>query len=82
MKITFEKQIKIGLTVMIIGFVLHFFTNKGLFINIAWIINGLLFIVNHAPPEKYRYHPNMRKYLRITGVVIFILGIITRFNIG
>ena len=79
-KLTFKRQIVLGITLIIAGNILAFVFHKGIFSSIAWIIYGLLFFINPVCPEQYRYNENKIKIgIRIAGIVCIIVGLITRF---
>lgn len=79
-KLTFKRQIIIGIILIIVGNILAFTFHKGVFSNIVWIIYGLLFIINPVYPEKYRYNEIKAKIgAKVAGIVCIIVGLITRF---
>ena len=49
-KITFKQQVFIGIILIIAGNVLALILHKGLFANIAWILYGLILILNPVYP--------------------------------
>ena len=79
-KLTFKRQIFFGIVLIIAGNILAFIFRKGIFSNIAWILYGLLFIINPVYPERYRDNGEKAKVAaRIAGIVCIIVGLITRF---
>ena len=79
-KLTFKRQLFFGIVLIIAGNILAFTFRKGIFSNIAWILYGLLFIINPVYPEKYRYNEIKAKIgARVAGIVCIIVGLITRF---
>ena len=79
-KLTFKRQIIFGIVLILAGNTLAFVSHKGIFSNIAWVIYGLLFIINPVYPEQYRYNETKAKTgARIAGMVCIIVGLITRF---
>ena len=52
-KITFKQQVFIGIILIVVGNVLALIFHKGLLVNIAWILYGLILILNPVYPEKY-----------------------------
>ncbi len=79
---SFKLQIIFGLALIVIGNTLAFVFHNGVFSNIAWIIYGLLFVVNPSYPERFKYGGNERKAkicVRIVGILCIIIGLITRF---
>ena len=53
-KLTFKKQILIGIMLIAVGNILAFIFHKGICANIAWGIVWLMLIVNPVYPERYR----------------------------
>lgn len=80
-KLTFKNQLYLGLAIVLIGFILTTITKNGIFSNIGWSIYGILFIVNPVEPKKYKGYSNLKKWIRISGIMILILGLITKFNL-
>ena len=79
-KLTFKRQLFLGIVLIIAGNILAFIFRKGIFSNIAWILYGLLFIINPVYPERYRDNGEKAKVAaRIAGIVCIIVGLITRF---
>lgn len=79
-KLTFKRQLFFGIVLIIAGNILAFIFRKGIFSNIAWILYGLLFIINPVYPERYRDNGEKAKVAaRIAGIVCIIVGVITRF---
>ena len=69
-KITFKQQIFIGIILIIVGNVLALFLQKGLFANIAWVLYGLILIVNPVYPERYSNDVKKAKLgSRIAGII-------------
>ena len=58
---SFKIQIIFGLAIIIIGNILAFVFHHGVFANIAWIIYGLLFVINPSYPERFKYNGNGAK---------------------
>lgn len=79
-KLTFKRQIILGIILIIVGNVLAFVSYNGIFSNIMWIIYGLLFVINPVYPEQYSCNERKAKIgARIAGIVCIIFGLITRF---
>lgn len=79
-KLTFKRQIILGIILIIAGNMLAFVLHKGIFSNIMWIIYGLLFVINPVYPERSGYNEKKAKMgARIAGIVCIIVGLITRF---
>ena len=81
-KLTFKRQLFMGIVLIIAGNILAFIFRKGIFSNIAWILYGLLFIINPVYPERYRDNGKKAKVAaRIAGIVCIIVGVTTRFTL-
>lgn len=82
-KLTFKTQFRICMGILILSFVLAHITKQGVFTNIAWIIYGLFFIINPVWPEMWNHadHNKMRLGCRIGGVLVIVVGLITRFGV-
>ena len=79
-KITFKQQIFIGIILIIVGNVLALFLQKGLFANIAWVLYGLILILNPVYPERYSNDVRKAKLgSRIAGIICILAGILTRY---
>lgn len=82
-QITFKAQV---ITLAIIhGFLLLLaeLTKVSLFNNAAWIIWGLVFIINPVWPKVWEYldHDEMKLGCRIGGVLLIAVGLLTRFGV-
>ena len=51
-KLTFDKQIIIGLAVLLIAYIGSWIFKQGIFVNAAWVLYGLAFIIHPVYPEK------------------------------
>ena len=81
-KLTFKRQLFLGIVLIIAGNILAVIFRKGIFSNIAWILSGLLFIINPVYPERYRDNGKKAKVAaRIAGIVCIIVGVTTRFTL-
>lgn len=78
-KITFKSQIIIGIILVVIGNILTFVFHKGVFSNVAWIIYGILFILNPVYPKFCTSEKKGKIGARIGGVLCILVGLITKF---
>ena len=77
--LTFKKQIAFGIVLVILAGVLTSVCHNGIFFNVAWVIYGLLFLVNPVYPE--HFHEGKGKLgARIAGMICVIIGLITKFG--
>lgn len=82
-RFTFRTQMYLGLAILAVCFVLFAATRQGLFTNLGWFIYGALFAVHPVCPKRYSYvdQEQMRRWLRIGGIVVMVLALITRFGV-
>ena len=58
--------------------------HNSVFLNLAWILYGLLFVIHPVYPEqaKLRYsEEGAKKLARITGLACILIGLNTRFEL-
>ena len=83
-QISFKTQGYISLAVAVVGFLFAHFFRMGIFYNIAWIIIGVLFVINPVWPKFWDWanHNDLRKSVRIAAaLVIIIFGFWMRFGV-
>ena len=79
-KVTFKQQIFIGIILIVVGNVSALILHKGLFVNIAWILYGLLLILHPVYPEKFSNDIKRAELgSRIAGIICILAGILTRY---
>ena len=80
-KLTFSAQLKLGLGILAVGFVLSTVFHQGLFTNIAWGLYGALFVIHPVFP--IRVTPRKRDLLlmRLAGLLLVLLACISRFGV-
>lgn len=79
-KPTFKKQMLIGIMLIAVGNILAFIFHKGICANIAWVLYGLMLIVNPVYPERYRNDAKRAKWgVRIAGVICVLVGVLTKY---
>lgn len=76
-KLTFSRQLTLGMLIMAICLVIAFVAKIEVFQNIAWILYGLLFFINPVVPQNV---PDgkikiARIAIRICGVIIIYSGV-------
>ncbi len=79
-KITFERQVCLLFVLMGFGHLLAYLQQQGLWINVAWVLCGLLFLVNPVYPQFGQgIEPEKGKLeARIGGILILLVGITMR----
>lgn len=82
-KLSFSAQIKICIGIQVFCFILATITKYGVFSNVAFVIFGLFFTINPVWPKMWDYadHDKLRLGSRIGGILIVILGVLTRFGV-
>lgn len=80
-KITFEKQMIIGIVFLFLMHICSSIFKNSIFVNIGWVAYGLLFIINPVCPEKSKGVKNIHLWIRLAGVLCIIAGIMTRFGV-
>ena len=76
--LTFQRQIVLGVVLIIAGNLLAFIFHNGIFSNVMWILCGLLFILNPVYPKQCDSKKG-EKGARIAGVICVAVGLLTRF---
>ncbi|MGI5963423.1 MAG: hypothetical protein ACOX7N_06895 [Lawsonibacter sp.] len=84
--LTFKQQWWLAFGIVLCSFVFSTLFKQGIFSNIGWILAGLLFVIHPVCPEgaKWRYkdrEKEMKRDFRVGGVIIIIIGLITRFGV-
>lgn len=80
MKLTFKRQMCIGVAAVVIGFVLGMITRRGAYCNIGCVIYGLLFLIHPVVPEGLPMGKIERFLMRTVGGIIFAIGLVGRFG--
>ena len=84
-KISFRVQCYICVGILLICSILTYTLEKPIFNNIAWILVGLVFVINPVWPKvmDWQDHAKLKRSIRISGVlVILIFGLLVRYGIG
>ena len=80
-KITFKQQVFIGILLIIVGNIFALIFHKGWFVNVAWILYGLICILHPVYPEKYSNDTKKAKLgARIAGIICILAGVLTRYT--
>lgn len=81
---TFQKQIGMGILLLFASGILAAVLHNSIFLNLAWILYGLLFVVHPVYPEqaKLRYSEDTaQKAARMAGLICIAIGLITEFGV-
>ena len=82
-KLTFRQQVLVGIGLIVLSAVLSQLFHDGVFHQIAWIVYGLMFLLNPVWPESWTHvdPEKMKKGCYIGGVICILVGVLTRFGI-
>ena len=70
----------LGVVLIAAANALAFIFRFGIFANIAWILYGLLFLINPVYPKRYHGEREKAKLAaRIAGALCILVGFLTRF---
>ena len=81
---TFGKQIGMGMILLFASGCLAAVLYNNIFLNLAWILYGLLFVIHPVYPEpaKFRYsEEGAQKIARMAGLICIAIGLITEFGV-
>ena len=79
-KITFKRQVFIGLILIAVGNILALILHEGLCANIAWVLYGIVLIINPVYPERYSNDAKKAKWgIRIAVIICVFVGVLTRY---
>lgn len=81
---TFGKQIGIGMILLFASGCLAAVLHNTVFLNLAWILYGLLFVIHPVYPEqaKFRYSEEVaQKIARMAGLICIAIGLVTEFGV-
>lgn len=77
-ELTYGRQIFLGIVGLGIGHLLWYLTGNGLFVSTGWIFYGALFVIHPVWPESAAAHKNIKKLVRVAGVIIILMGCMIR----
>ena len=80
--LTYRNQIILGIVGLGVGHLLAWVTDISVFVNLGWIFYGALFLIHPVWLERANDHPHIKKYVRLTGVAVIILGLMLRTGGG
>ena len=79
-QLTFKRQIFCGVIVIVIANALAFIFHQGVFVNIAWILYVLLFILHPVYPAQFQSREKLAiGAVRFAGVLCIIIGLLVWF---
>lgn len=80
-RFTFKAQLLCGVIIAIASCTLSFALHISIFMNIAWIIYGLMWIFHPVCPEGFDERRGSQ-LARVAGVVCIAVGLIIKFGVG
>ena len=80
--LTYGNQMLLGIVVLGLGHLLAWVTDMSFFVNLGWIFYGSLFVVHPVWLESADRNPNIKRYVRIAGIVVILLGLMLRTGEG
>ena len=80
-KLTFRKQLILGVIIICIGFICSEIFKQSIFSNIAWTIYGALFLIHPVYPQGAYIGRHGMLYIRLVGLLIMVIGISAQFGV-
>ena len=82
-KPSYQVQLILCLVFQLLCTVLAHVTKLGYLTNIGWIVFGLVFLLHPVWPKAWdwRDHKQLTRGTRIGGILVIIVGLITRFGV-
>ena len=80
-RFTFKAQLLCGVIIAIASCTLSFALHRSIFMNIAWIIYGLMWLLHPVCPEGFDKSRGSQ-LARAAGGICIAVGLIVKFGIG
>lgn len=80
--LTYQNQIILGIIGLGVGHLLFWLTDFSFFVNLGWIFYGVLFVIHPVWHERANGNPHIKKYVRIAGIVVILIGLMLRVGVG
>ena len=81
-KLTYGKQIALGVALMTLGHLLSWLTDWRFFENLGWIAYGMLFLIHPVWGAGAANTPRIKTYVRLAGAAIVLMGCVLRTGGG
>ena len=81
-KLTYGKQMVLGIVLLTLGHVLSWVNDWRLFENLGWIAYGLLFLIHPVWGAGAVNSPHIKTYVRLAGAAIVLMGCFLRVGDG
>ena len=79
-RLTFGRQMGLGLLFLLLMFLCGTVFRRGIFVNIAWIVYGLAFVLHPVAPTRAAGIRHITRWVRLAGGLVMLLGVLTRFS--
>ena len=77
-KLTYGKQMVLGIALLTLGHILSWVTDWRFFENLGWIAYGLLFLIHPVWGAGAVNSPHIKTYVRLAGAAIVLMGCFLR----
>lgn len=81
-KLTYGKQMILGICLLTLGHILSWLTDWRFFENLGWISYGLLFLIHPVWGAGAMNSPRIKTYVRLAGAAIVLMGCFLRVGDG
>lgn len=81
-KLTYGKQMVLGIAFLTLGHILSWVTDWRYFENLGWIAYGLLFLIHPVWGAGASNTPHMKTYVRLAGAAVVLMGCFLRVGDG
>lgn len=79
-KINFNKMLILSLIIIVLFNTLNLLFSHWFFTSIGFCVCGLLWVIHPIPPKKIETLKNIKLAIRIAGIVLILIGLITRLH--
>ena len=80
--LTYRNQMWLGILVVGLGHLLSWLTEIPLFLNLAWMFFGALFLFHPVWLESANEKPYTKRYVRLAGAVVILMGLLVHTGGG
>lgn len=80
--LTYQNQLFLGVIGIGVGHLLSWLTEFSFFLNLGWIICGMLFVIHPVWNERADENPHIKRYVRLAGIIVMLMGLMLRVGGG
>ncbi len=80
-RITFKEQLYISAALILMGNLMSFLFKHGILCNVAWVLDGILWMLHPTCPSNQADDKKVIRAVRIAGAIIILIGVMIRFNV-